>query len=333
MEESVVAAVLCGLGAWLPPRVLANEEIAARLDTSDEWIRSRTGIAERRVAEAGTSTVDMAVAAGRQALDSAGLTEVDAVVLATATPDQVCPASAPQVAARLGLGEVNAVDVNAVCSGFLYALATASGFIAGGIARRVLVVGADTFTTLVDPDDRGTVPIFGDGAGAVVLRAGDADELGALGPFALHSDGALADLLMVPAGGAKQRRSDNPHDYFLDMQGQAVFRQAGTRMAEASRSVLDQAGWTVGDVDRFIGHQANIRILQATAKFLGLPQDALVVNIERTGNTSAASIPLAMADAQRDGTLIAGQRVLLSAFGAGLTWGATLLRWPTLATA
>ncbi|QFU85517.1 3-oxoacyl-[acyl-carrier-protein] synthase 3 [Amycolatopsis sp. YIM 10] len=328
-----MAAVLCGLGAWLPPRVLANEEIAARLDTSDEWIRSRTGIAERRVAEAGTSTVDMAVAAGRQALDSAGLTEVDAVVLATATPDQVCPASAPQVAARLGLGEVNAVDVNAVCSGFLYALATASGFIAGGIARRVLVVGADTFTTLVDPDDRGTVPIFGDGAGAVVLRAGDADELGALGPFALHSDGALADLLMVPAGGAKQRRSDNPHDYFLDMQGQAVFRQAGTRMAEASRSVLDQAGWTVGDVDRFIGHQANIRILQATAKFLGLPQDALVVNIERTGNTSAASIPLAMADAQRDGTLIAGQRVLLSAFGAGLTWGATLLRWPTLATA
>ncbi|MGC7100358.1 beta-ketoacyl-ACP synthase III [Amycolatopsis lurida] len=333
MEESVVAAVLCGLGAWLPPRVLANEEIATRLDTSDEWIRSRTGIAERRVADAGTSTVDMAVAAGRQALDSAGLTEVDAVVLATATPDQVCPASAPQVATRLGLGEVNAVDVNAVCSGFLYALATASGFIAGGIARRVLVIGADTFTTLVDPDDRGTVPIFGDGAGAVVLRAGDADELGALGPFALHSDGALADLLMVPAGGAKQRRSDNPHDYFLDMQGQAVFRQAGTRMAEASRSVLDQAGWTVSDVDRFIGHQANIRILQATAKFLGLPQDALVVNIERTGNTSAASIPLAMADAQRDGTLIAGQRILLSAFGAGLTWGATLLRWPTLATA
>ncbi|WP_236808329.1 beta-ketoacyl-ACP synthase III [Amycolatopsis albispora] len=331
MEESVVAAVLCGLGAWLPPRVLANEEIAARLDTSDEWIRSRTGIAERRVADPGTSTVDMAVAAGRQALDSAGLTEVDAVVLATATPDQVCPASAPQVAARLGLGEVNAVDVNAVCSGFLYALATASGFIAGGIARRVLVIGADTFTTLVDPDDRGTVPIFGDGAGAVVLRAGDADELGALGPFALHSDGGLAELLMVPAGGAKQRRSDNPHDYFLDMHGQAVFRQAGTRMAEASRSVLEQAGWTVGDVDRFIGHQANIRILQTTAKYLGLPQDALVVNIERTGNTSAASIPLAMADAQRDGTLLAGQRVLLSAFGAGLTWGATLLRWPALA--
>ncbi|MGA6165831.1 beta-ketoacyl-ACP synthase III [Amycolatopsis magusensis] len=337
MEESVVAAVLCGLGAWLPPRVLTNEEIATRLDTSDEWIRSRTGIAERRVAGPGTSTVDMAVAAGELALASAGAGDpaaeapaVDAVVLATATPDQVCPASAPQVAARLGLGEVNAVDVNAVCSGFLYALATASGFIAGGIARRVLVVGADAFTTLVDPDDRGTVPIFGDGAGAVVLRAGDADELGALGPFALHSDGALADLLMVPAGGAKQRRSDDPRDYFLDMQGQAVFRQASTRMAEASRTVLDQAGWTVGDVDRFIGHQANIRILQSTAKYLGLPQDALVVNIERTGNTSAASIPLAMADAQRDGNLMAGQKVLLSAFGAGLTWGATLLRWPAL---
>lgn len=327
------AAVLAGLGSWLPPRVVDNHELSEHLDTSDEWIRSRTGIVERRVVDPGMSTVDMAVQAGAAALRSAGTDSVDALVLATATPDQVCPGSAPQVASKLGLGHIAAFDVNAVCSGFVYALATASGLIASGVAQRVLVVGADAFTTLVDPDDRGTVPIFGDGAGAVVLRAGSSAELGALGPFDLHSDGELADLLLVPAGGAKQRRSDNPADYFLDMQGTAVFRHASARMAECSRTVLEAAGWTVSDVDRFVGHQANVRILDSVAKKLGLPQDSVVVNIERTGNTSAASIPLAFADAVADGTLLAGDRVLVSAFGAGLTWGATLLRWPELTLA
>ncbi|MEU6641283.1 beta-ketoacyl-ACP synthase III [Saccharomonospora sp. NPDC046836] len=323
-------AVLAGLGGWLPPRVVDNDELSQRLDTSDEWIRTRTGIRRRHVVTADVSTVDMAVEAGGRALRSAGSQDVDALVLATATPDQVCPASAPQVASRLGLGGIAAFDVNAVCSGFVYALATAAGLIAAGAAQRVLLVGADAFTTLLNPDDRSTVPIFGDGAGAVVLRAGEQDELGAIGPFDLHSDGDLADLLIVPAGGAKQKKSANPDDHYFTMQGPAVFRHATARMAESSRTVMERAGWTVGDVDRFVGHQANIRILQATAKQLGLPADSLVVNIERTGNTSAASIPLAMVDGVKDGTLQAGDRVLVSAFGAGLTWGATALRWPAV---
>lgn len=321
------AAVLTGLGAALPDRVVDNHELASRLDTSDEWIRTRTGIRERRVAAPGESTVDLAVAAGRQALAGTGA-GADAVVLATSTADQLCPASAPQVAARLGLGTAAAFDVNAVCSGFIYALATAQGLIAGGIAKRVLVIGADVFTSLLDPEDRTTVPIFGDGAGAVVLRGGDADEPGALGPFDLHSEGELADLLWVEAGGARHRFSDDPRDHYLRMQGTAVFRHACARMAESSRAVLEQAGWMVGDVDRFVGHQANIRILQAAAKHLGLPADAVVANIDRVGNTSAASIPLALADAAADATIVPGHRVLLTAFGAGLTWGSTLLTWP-----
>jgi 3-oxoacyl-[acyl-carrier-protein] synthase-3 len=323
-----VAAVLSGLGAWLPPRVVGNHELSQRLDTSDEWIRARTGIGSRRVVDPGVSTVDMAVEAGRRAMASAGLESVDALLLATSTPDQPCPASAPQVATALGLNGVAALDVNAVCSGFIYALATGSGLLAAEVASTVLVIGSDAFTTLIDPDDRGTVPIFGDGAGAVVLRTGRPDERGALGPFDLHSDGELADLLWVEAGGSKRRQSANPGDYFLSMQGTAVFRHACARMAESSRAVLEKAGWVVSDVDRFVGHQANIRILQATAKQLGLPVDAVVSNIEGTGNTSAASIPLALNDACLDGTLATGHRVLLSAFGAGLTWGSTVMSWP-----
>jgi 3-oxoacyl-[acyl-carrier-protein] synthase-3 len=330
-QELRGAAVLAGLGAWLPPHVVDNHELSQRLDTSDEWIRTRTGIGQRHIVTPGMSTVDLATEAGRLALRSAGDDRVDALVLATATPDHVCPASAPQVASRLGLTGVAAFDVNAVCSGFVYALATAAGLIAAGAANRVLVVGADTFSTLVEPTDRGTVPIFGDGAGAVVLRAGDSGELGALGPFDLHSDGELADLLVVPAGGAKQRRSDNPGDYFLDMQGTAVFRHASARMAESSRAVLSAAGWAIEEVDSFVGHQANVRILNAVAKQLGVPREDVVVNIERTGNTSAASIPLALTDACVDGTLKPGDKVLVSAFGAGLTWGSTALRWPELA--
>lgn len=321
-------AVLAGLGGWLPPRVVDNAELTARLDTSDEWIRTRTGIRERRVVDAGMSTVDMSVEAGGRALRSAGLERVDAVVLATATPDQPCPASAPQVASRLGQRDAAAFDLNAVCSGFVYALATAAGLIAAGVARDVLVVGADAFTTLLDPGDRGTVPIFGDGAGAAVLREGRDGEVGAIGPFDLHSDGEHAELLVVPAGGSRQKEPEQPSDRYLRMEGQAVFRHATTRMAESSRAVLDGLGWTVGEVDRFVGHQANIRILNTVAKQLGLPADSLVVNIERTGNTSAASIPLALVDGVRDGSLRPGDRVLLAAFGAGFTWGATGLRWP-----
>ncbi|WAL65381.1 ketoacyl-ACP synthase III [Amycolatopsis cynarae] len=322
------SAVVAGLGAWLPPRIVSNDELSERLDTSDEWIRTRTGIRERRIADPDTSTVDMAVHAGGNALRSAGSDVVDALVLATATPDHLCPASAPQVAAALGLSGIPAFDVNAVCSGFVYALATAGGLIAGGTAERVLVIGADAFSRYCDPADRSTVPIFGDGAGAVVLRAGSAEEPGALGPFDLHSQGELADLLIVPAGGAKRRASDDPHDHYVTMQGTTVFRHACARMAESAKAVLERAGLEVGEVDRFVGHQANLRILLATAKQLSLPEDRVVVNIGHTGNTSAASIPLALADACADGSLLPGHRVLLTAFGAGLTWGSTVLTWP-----
>jgi 3-oxoacyl-[acyl-carrier-protein] synthase-3 len=322
------AAVLAGLGAWLPPTVVDNDELAQRLDTSDDWIHTRTGIRTRHIADPDTSTVDMAVRAGGNALRSAGSDVVDAVVLATTTPDHLCPASAPQVAAELGLSGIAAMDVNAVCSGFVYALATAAGLIAGELAGRVLVIGSDLFSRLCDPTDRSTVPIFGDGAGAVVLRAGSADEPGALGPFDLHSQGEHAGLLIVPAGGAKHRESGNPHDHFVSMQGTAVFRHACARMTESARAVLDRAGLSVDDVDRLVGHQANVRILQATAKQLGLPEDRLVVNIGHTGNTSAASIPLALTDGCADGSLKPGHRVLLTAFGAGLTWGSTVLTWP-----
>ncbi|MTD58813.1 beta-ketoacyl-ACP synthase III [Amycolatopsis pithecellobii] len=328
MHKGHSAAVLTGLGAWLPPRVVGNDEIAQRLDTSDEWIRTRTGIRERRIADPDTSTVDMAVHAGGNALRSAGSDVVDALVLATSTADQLCPASAPQVASGLGLSGIAAFDVNAVCTGFVYALATGAGLIAGGIADRVLVIGSDVFSRLCDPADRGTMPIFGDGAGAVVLRRGLPDEPGALGPFDLHSEGDRAELLTVPAGGAKQREAADPHDYFVTMQGQAIFRHACARMAESARAVLERTGLEIGDVDRFVAHQANIRILQATAKQLGLPGDRVVANIGRVGNTSAASIPLALADACEDRSLQPGHRVLLTAFGAGLTWGSTLLTWP-----
>lgn len=331
MPDARGAAVLAGLGAWLPPRVVDNDELARRLDTSDEWIQSRTGIRQRHVVEPGMSTVDMAIGAGRRALEGADTGDIDALVLATATPDHVCPASAPQVASGLGYSGIAAFDVGAVCTGFVYALATGAGLLAAGVASRVLVIGADAFSVLVEPTDRTTVPIFGDGAGAVVLRSGELDELGALGPFDLHSQGEQADLLVVPAGGARKRMSEENSDYFLTMQGPAVFRHASARMAESAQAVLDGAGWTVADVDRFVGHQANVRILQAVAKRLGLPADSMLANIERTGNTSAASIPLLLADGCRDGSLQPGQRVLLGAFGAGLTWGSTALRWPDLA--
>ncbi|QWF84509.1 beta-ketoacyl-ACP synthase III [Amycolatopsis sp. CA-230715] len=332
-EQAREVPVVAGLGSWLPPRVVRNEELAQRLDTSDEWIRTRTGIAERRIAGDGIATIRMAIEAGSRALRSASAQTVDALVLATSTPDQLCPASAPQVATGLGFNGIPAFDVNAVCSGFLYGLASGGGLISSGMAQRVLVIGADTFSTLINPDDRTTMPIFGDGAGAVVLRAGRPDELGALGPIDLHSDGDQAGLLFVPAGGAQQRVDGVPMeagDYFLAMKGAETFYLAYSRMAESARTVLDRAGWTVADVDRFVGHQANARILYTVAKQLGVPEEKVAVNVDRVGNTVAASIPLALADSARDGTLRTGDRVLLSAFGAGLTWGAAVLRWPDL---
>ncbi|MET9882663.1 beta-ketoacyl-ACP synthase III [Streptomyces sp. NPDC006430] len=328
------AAVLTGLGTFVPPRVVTNEELSRTLDTSDEWIRTRTGITQRHWADPGTATGDLAVAAGERALKSAGSGDVDLVVLATTTPDHPCPATAPDVASRLGLGNVAAYDIAAVCSGFVYALASAAGAIAAGTAERVLVIGAETYSTILNPDDRTTSVIFGDGAGAVVLRAGDPTEPGALLGHDLGSDGSLKDLIVVPGGGSRQPATGadgpgpRPADSYFTMQGQHVFRHAVTRMAASSQAMLDRAGWAPESVDRFVGHQANVRILHAVADQLGMARDRTVVNLDRVGNTSAASIPLALADAVTGGSITPGDRVLVSAFGGGVTWGSTALVWP-----
>ncbi|MEV5873227.1 beta-ketoacyl-ACP synthase III [Streptomyces sp. NPDC052101] len=328
-------AVLAGIGSYVPPNRVTNDDLAARLDTSDAWIRSRTGIAERFVVSPGTSTGDLAVEAGLRALKSAGDERVGAVVLATTTPDQPCPATAPQVAARLGLGPVPAFDVAAVCSGFLYGLASAAGLIAAGIADSVLLIAADAFTTIVDPADRTTAVIFADGAGAVVLRAGRADEPGAIGPLVLGSDGELSHLIEVPAGGSRQRSSNRPaapEDHYFRMLGRDTYRHAVEHMTAASTEAAELAGWRLGDIDRFAAHQANARILDAVSDRLGIPAERQLSNIARVGNTGAASIPLLLAEATAEGRLAAGHRVLLTAFGGGLSWGATTVNWPQLQT-
>ncbi|GII86982.1 3-oxoacyl-[acyl-carrier-protein] synthase 3 [Sphaerisporangium siamense] len=313
------AAVICGIGHWLPPRVVTNADLCARLDTTEEWILSRTGIAARRVADEDLTTAGLAAEAGARALKSAGGHEVQALMLATTTPDRACPATAPEVASRLGLTGVAAFDVSAVCSGFLYALAAATGFIAAGHADRVLLVAAERFTSLLDPLDRTTVPIFGDGAGAVVLRRGAATEKGAVGPILLGSDGENRDLIRVEDG-------------YFRMEGRAVFRQAVERMAETARAAAGAAGWSMDDVDRMVAHQANARVSAAVAAELGLPADRQAQNIRDVGNTAAASIPILLGQATADGVLAAGHRVLVTAFGGGLTWGATTVVWPDLET-
>ncbi|SFY12125.1 ketoacyl-ACP synthase III [Streptomyces atratus] len=327
------AAVLCGTGGWLPRRKAGNDELADRLDTDDAWIRTRTGIRSRHFAAPEEATSDLAVEAGRRALANAGAETADAVVVATTTPDRTCPATAPLVAARLGLTGAAAFDVGAVCTGFVYALATGAGLITSGVASRVLVIGADVYSRIVDPEDRQNAVVFGDGAGAVVLRGGHASEPGAIGPFDLGSDGAHEDMITVAAGGSRlpadPARTSRAERHFV-MRGKEVYRHAVARMAGSARTVLDHAGLGVEDVDRFVPHQANLRILRTVATDLGLPFDRCATHVETAGNTGAASIPLALADSHASRVLRPGDRVLLTAFGGGLTWGSCLLTWPSL---
>ncbi|MGW7530526.1 beta-ketoacyl-ACP synthase III [Streptomyces sp. NPDC054783] len=326
------AAVLTGIGACLPPRAVGNDEIARGLDTSDAWIRARIGIRERRHVDPPVSTGDLAVQAGRLALKADGDGRVDAVVLTSTTPDwNFCPATAPAVAARLGLGGVGAFDVTAACSGFLYSLSLASGLIAARGARRVLVIGAETLSLIRDPLDRNTAAILGDGAGAVVLRAGEPTEPGAVGPCVLGSDGDLAELLQVPAGGSRQRSAGTEPDradHYLQMRGKETYRHAVQRMRQASLDALELAGWDLADVDRLAAHQANARICDSVAEKLGIEPERRLTNIDRVGNTGAASIPLLLAESALSGELTPGHRALLVAFGSGLTWAATTLVWP-----
>ncbi|MCD0444096.1 beta-ketoacyl-ACP synthase 3 [Glycomyces sp. A-F 0318] len=337
------AAVVAGLGSALPERAVGNDELAARLDVTPEWIERRTGIRSRRFADHTTPTSALAAEAARGALADAGLTSadgafngaVDALIVATYTPDYQIPATAPLAAAALGLGAVPAFDLNAACSGFVYALATAAGLIATG-ARRVLVAGAETASTLTDPADRTVHPLFGDGAGAVLLRAGDPGEPGALLATDLGSDGTGAGRLAAPGSASRARLLDaeggrprpDPSSYFMAMDGREVFLQAVARMSASSRTVLDRAGVKPSEVDRICGHQANVRILRAVADELGAGHDRLLVDLDRVGNTGAASIPLALDRARGAERLDPGDTVLLTAFGGGFTWGSALLRWP-----
>ncbi|MEW1923801.1 beta-ketoacyl-ACP synthase III [Streptomyces sp. NPDC088360] len=335
------AAVVCGLGGSLPETVVSNDELAAQLDTSDEWIRTRTGISRRHVIKPGDATSDLAVEAGRRALESARAQDgtaadaIDLVVLATSTPDHPCPATAPLVAQRLGLGGVAAFDVSAVCTGFVYALAAAASMLSAGTARRALVIGADTFSTILDPHDRTTRAIFGDGAGAVVLRRGEAGEPGALLGFDLGSDGAGAEMITVRAGGSRQRSTGlaaPEGDQWFSMEGRAVFTEAVLNMSKSAQELIGRIGWAGEGPDRVVAHQANVRILRAVGEQLGLDESQIVVNLDRVGNTVAGSIPLALADAVASGELRPGHRTLLTGFGGGLTWGSTALIWPELAT-
>ncbi|MBW5482853.1 beta-ketoacyl-ACP synthase 3 [Streptomyces bambusae] len=326
------AAVLAGLGAYVPPRILTNDELCGRRPIGDAWIRERIGAAGRRVAD-GEATVDLAVRAGRHALTAAGAVAADAVVLVTISPDRICPAGAPEVAARLGLGNVPAFDVASGCSGFLYGLGVASSMIAAGTFDRVLLIASDVFTAFLDPQDWLMRAIFGDGAGAVVLRAGPAGGAGTFGPFDLGSDGAQADLLEVPGGGARARKrlpttpDAEPAPYFR-MDGPAVRKQAVVGMCDSMTRAVERAGWTLADVDVVVAHQANQRILDGLAAELGLAPGKVLSHIEAYGNTAAASVPVLLAQAAAAGTLRPGLRVALTAYGAGLAWGSTTLVWP-----
>ncbi len=317
-------SVVLGCGHYLPERRVTNNELSESLDTSDEWIRTRTGIRSRRVAGEEETTADLAAAASRGALAGAGLEpeDIDLVVLATATPDQTFPSTATKVQSKLGMRRGYAYDIQAVCSGFLYALASADGQLRTGAARRCLVVGAETFSRILDWSDRTTAVLFGDGAGAVALEAAQ-ERRGGSGLLAvkLHSDGAYNDLLYVDGGVASGRIGH------VRMQGREVFRHAVRNLESSAKEVLDEAGVSVDDVDWVVPHQANIRIIHRAADSLGIPREKVIVTIEEHANTSAASIPLALSAAVADGRIKRGDLLLLQAMGGGLTWGAALLRW------
>ena len=315
-------SVVAGTGSALPKRRVDNAELAEQVDTSDEWIIERTGIRSRYIAGEDETTASLATEAARKALDDAGIpaSEIDLIVLATATPDQTFPSSATKVQAALGIDDCVAFDVHAVCTGFLYAVTVADAMLRAGTGRSALVIGAETFSRILDWEDRTTCVLFGDGAGALVLRAEDADR-GILATR-LHADGRHNDLLFVDGGPSTTGTVGK-----LRMKGREVFRHAVVNLAEVMGEVLGAADLTADDVDWVVPHQANARILDATAKKLGLPSEKVVVTVDRHANTSAASVPLALDVAVKDGRIKRGDIVVLEAMGGGFTWGAAVLRY------
>nr|WP_274610956.1 beta-ketoacyl-ACP synthase III [Rhodovibrio sodomensis] len=317
---------IIGCGGYLPERVVTNAELARRVDTSDEWIRQRTGIQERRIAAADENTSDLGTAAARTALERAGVDvdQLDLIIVATATPDETFPATATTIQARLGMTRGAAFDVQAVCTGFVYALAVADNFLRLGQARTALVIGAETFSRILDWEDRTTCVLFGDGAGAVVLQAQETDGHTPSGVLSTHlySDGRHHDALYVDGGPSSTQSTGQ-----LRMEGREVFRHAVVRMAEAIDAALSANQLGASDVDWLVPHQANMRIIEATGKRLNLSPERVVTTVDRHANTSAASIPLALFEAVEDGRIQEGDLVLLEGMGGGFTWGSALVRW------
>ena len=312
---------ITGTGSYLPERVMTNAEFAARLDTTDAWIRERTGIERRHIAEKSQGSSDLALQASQRALRSAGISadQLDLIVVATSTPDYVFPSTACLLQAKLGTKGSAAFDVQAVCSGFVYGLATADSFIKNKMARNALVVGAEVFSRILDWNDRGTCVLFGDGAGAVVLAAAERPGIHA---SVLRADGSHAGMLSVPGNVCGGAIVGSP---FLQMNGQAVFKFAVKVLEESARETVAAAGLQLSDIDWLIPHQANVRILDATARKLGLPGEKLVVTVDHHGNTSAASVPLALDEYVRAGKIRPGQRLLLQGVGGGFTWGSSVV--------
>ena len=323
----MIRSVVQGCGSYLPERLVTNDELAKKVDTSDEWIEQRTGIKQRHIAAEGEFTSHLAIKASQRALDHAGVkaSDLDLIVLATATPDETFPATATRVQAELGMTRGAAFDVQAVCAGFVYGVSVADSLIKNGVASTALVIGAETFSRILDWNDRGTCVLFGDGAGAIVLKVeqgtGTSADRGILAN-ALHSDGRQHDILYVDGGPSSTRTTG-----FLRMEGKEVFKHAVVNMAAVVGEVLEKAGLEPKDIDWLVPHQANKRIIDGTGRKLGLPPERVVITVDKHANTSAASIPLALDTAVKDGRIKRGDLLLMEGIGGGLAWGASLVRW------
>jgi 3-oxoacyl-[acyl-carrier-protein] synthase-3 len=332
--QTLCASSIIGTGSYLPERVLTNEDLSKIVDTSDEWITTRTGIKERHIAAPDQATSDLATEAARRAMTAAGITagEIDLIVVATVTPDMFFPSTACIVQRKIGASNAVCFDISAACSGFLYALQVARHFLNAGSRATALVIGAEKLSSLVNWEDRNTCVLFGDGAGAVVIRAVDTDTPapGRVLSTVMGSDGNLTDLLKVPGGGSAcpitpENAASRPNT--IHMEGRETFKHAVTRMCQASEQALQMAGLTKDDINMVIPHQANARIITAIADRLGLPPEKTFVNVDKYGNTSAATIPVALDEAHRQGRIKRGDIVLLVAFGGGFTWASSVLRW------
>jgi len=320
---------ITGLGCHVPERVVTNDELSTMMDTSDEWIRERTGIRERRIAAPEEALSDLCLPAAHQALEDAGIAgaEIDLIIVATVTPDMVFPSTGAILADELGAENAAAYDLSAGCTGFMYAVAQGYGMLAGGLAQKALVVGGDVLSKILDWSDRGTAVLFGDGAGAIVLeRVADGGFLG----FELGADGSGGPQLYLPGGGSRVPATEESvaeRLHFVKMNGREVFKFATRVLVSSAESVLTECGLTIDDVDVYVPHQANVRIIEYARQKLGIPEEKTVIDVDRYGNTSSGSIPLALADAKTDGRLSSGKLVLMTGMGAGLTWGSGLIEW------